>query len=287
MRIPRHWVRGEFTGPDRTGRQATFLAWGWSFESLAAARADAVARARRVFDFITAGRKPDEYAYLEQPLREEIIQSVQAEGKDVGVITRNRYGALVLNCPSVLFADVDFPPGRSAGLLDALAGLFSPARRRQRAEAAQEATLAGVRRWLAANSSHACRVYRTRAGLRLLFVDGLYEPTSAQTVSILKGLGSDKLYCRLTARQECFRARLTPKPWRCGLSRPPNRYPWLDQTAENAYRQWERRYAEKAKGRRICELLETLGHAQPNEQVAAIIAMHDQYCCQGAKGELA
>jgi hypothetical protein len=47
MRIPPYWVKGSYTGLNERGREQTFDAFGWSFSSADAARADAAARARR------------------------------------------------------------------------------------------------------------------------------------------------------------------------------------------------------------------------------------------------
>ncbi len=91
----------------------------------------------------------------------------------------------------------------------------------------------------------------------------------------------------MTRTQECFRARLTPKPWRCGSVNPPNQYPWADSRAEQSYRDWERRY-EKAAGKyRVCDLVETCGTAAHHDEIAAVLALHDEVACDHANKELA
>ena len=52
------------------------------------------------------------------------------------------------------------------------------------------------------------RIYRTRAGFRLLVTSGTFDPSAAETLALLKEFGSDPLYIRLCKAQECFRARL-------------------------------------------------------------------------------
>jgi hypothetical protein len=142
-----------------------------------------------------------------------------------------------------------------------------------------------VRDWAQQNPGHSFRLYRTRAGLRLLFTDRLYDPTSNDTVDLLTSLGSDALYRRLTEKQECFRARLTPKPWRCGLSTPQHRYPWEDPDQEKTCRQWERDYEKDTAGYATCQLLDTFGAAEMDDQVRAIVDIHDKHACgdEGAK----
>jgi len=246
-----------------------------------------VSRAKRIFDRLINGARPDKYAYSDRPPREEIVNAVRQGDKDIAIITRNRYGALVLNAASVLFVDVDYPRISSHGLWDAVALLFSRSRREQRKAAARDLTLESVRHWSQHHASHAFRLYRTCAGLRLLFVDKLYEPKSEDTRRILAELGSDPLYCTLTLKQECFRARLTPKPWRCGSKKPPNQYPWQDSHAEQSYRDWERRYEEAAETYRVCDLVETCGTPAPNDEITTVLALHDELACDHADRELA
>jgi hypothetical protein len=287
MRIPRHWAKASYTGTDSRGQPLTRSAWGWSLDDPVRAREDAASKARRVFDLLLNGARPGPYEYTDQPLREEIVNTVRQGDRDIAVVTRNRYGALVLNAASVLFVDVDYPRIRAQGLWDAVALLFSRSRREQRQAAIRELTRKSVRDWSQHHGRHAFRVYRTCAGLRLLFVDSLYEPKAEETRRILDELGSDPLYRTLTLKQECFRARLTPKPWRCGSPRPPNQYPWQDQRAEQRYRDWQGRYEQAAAAYRVCELVETCGAPAPNEEIAAVLALHDELACNPTDQELA
>ncbi|HNS18941.1 MAG TPA: hypothetical protein PKH24_00505 [Sedimentisphaerales bacterium] len=276
MRIPRHWTKGSYTGQDDKGKEVTYSAWGWSLDSLAAAKEDAIARAKRIFDHLVNGKQLDAYAYFDRPMREEIVQTLQHGGKEVAVVTRNRYGALVLNTASVLFVDVDYPRVKATGAWDAVLLVISRAHKQRRAAALQEATLEAVREWSQENPGQAFRVYRTRAGLRLLFVDKLYEPKSEETGRILTELGSDPLYRTLTLKQECFRARLTPKPWRCGSKGPPTTYPWKDPQAERVYRDWEQRYELASRRYRVCELVETCASVAADDAIGVVVELHDR-----------
>lgn len=287
MRVAKYWTKGSYTGQGSHGNESTFSAWGWSLDSMAAAKDNAVARAKRIFDYLVNGTRLDTYEYADVPMREEIVQTLRNGDKDIAIITRNGYGALVINTASVLFADVDYPRIRANGLWDALVLAFSRARREWRTAACRELTLDSIREWSRQNPGRSFRIYRTRAGLRLLFVDRLYEPKSAETSNLLKELGSDPLYNRLTSKQECFRARLTPKPWRCGCKSPPHTYPWKDVQAERSYRDWERRYAETTKAYGVCELVETCGVAAPSGEIAQIVDLHDRMACGGSRKELA
>ena len=287
MRIPPYWSKGTYTGADRNGREDTFSAWGWSFDSVAEAESDAAARAKRVFERIANGVKPDTYDYSDRPLREEILERLGRNGDEIAVITRNRYGALVLNSASVCFVDVDFPEVRPQGLGDRIGLLFSKQKRQRRRQEIQDATLMLVRAWAARNPQRAFRLYRTAAGLRLLFTDRLYDPTSNETAELLAELKSDWRYRKLTEKQACFRARLTPKPWRCRCDRPPARYPFDDGGAEEAYGKWLKKYEEKTQGYATCRFVESIGQGDGSAALETIIDIHDRYSCGEAEARLA
>ncbi|MBA3029082.1 MAG: hypothetical protein FP816_09780 [Desulfobacteraceae bacterium] len=277
MRIPPYWAKAVHTGKDKKGETRSFLAWGWSLDNLATAKKDATEKAKRVFDRLTTGTSPSQYGYLDQPLREEIVETVSREGKEIALITRNRYGALVLNTDSVCFADIDFPPLRTTGLMDGILLAFSRKRKSQRMQAVREKTIQSVRDWAKQNPDHSFRLYRTFAGLRLLFTDRLYDPTSPETDKFLAGLGSDPLYRKLTEKQECFRARLTPKPWRSNCVKPPNRYPREDASAEKRYREWEQEYQNKTRKFATCELIDSIGKGMPEKIIHTVVEIHDRY----------
>lgn len=287
MNIPPFWAKEHYTGADASGREQTFVACGWSFESLDKARAEALARAQRIFEAIAGGRRPKEYEYLDRPIREEIVQTIDVGQDEPVLITRNRYGALVLNTASVFFADVDCPPASPRGVVEALLWPFSPARRRRRREALREETLSRVRAWAAANSARRFRLYRTHSGLRLLFVDRTYEPGSPEVSDMLSELGADPLYRRLTEKQQCFRARLSPKPWRCGVGRPPSSYPWSSSADERAYRRWETEYTDACRGFRTAVLESGDGAAAEHPAIQRVIRLHDDWSCKAAELPLA
>lgn len=285
MKIPRYWAKENAS--DANGGGESFWAWGWSFENVAAAKDLALARAWKFRDAFTQGQRLDNYDYPESPLREEIIESVGPEGAESILITRNRYGALILNCRDICFADVDFDQPLSPGFLDSLLLLFSAARREERARAAEAEALGQVREWHRKNSGSAVRIYRTAAGFRLLFTDRTYSPTAPETDTLFDALGTDPLYRRLTTKQECFRARLTPKPWRCGLTAPPNRYPWEEEGAEDRYRAWVQTYEAETKRYAVCRLVEVLGSDRIEEPMASVVALHDEYTASDRDAELA
>ncbi len=273
--MPRFWAKQSHTAKDMRGKTLTCSAWGWSFESLSEAQQTATERARRIFDRLNTGSRPEHYDYLESPLREEILEMLGSEQEPAAMITRNRYGAQVLNAARVCFADIDFPKTKPAGFLNSLKELFSRKHREERLRALEESALNAVDRW-AQSMKASLRVYRTCAGLRLLFTDKLYDPTAGATDDMLQSLGSDPLYRKLTRKQECFRARLSPKPWRIGCFAPPIGYPWLDSQTERRYRDWLKGYEAKSSGRAVCRLLKEYGSVSDEPAIRLVIARHDR-----------
>ena len=111
MKIPRFWSRGTAEGKTLRGRDAAFSCWRSSDTSEADARVTAMMAARRVLDAFISGHEPNRYEYGCVPLREEVMNKTEDEqGNTVAVVTRNRYGSLVLNAERAMFVDIDFPP---------------------------------------------------------------------------------------------------------------------------------------------------------------------------------
>jgi hypothetical protein len=110
----------------------------------------------------------------------------------------------------------------------------------------------------------------------LLFTGRLYDPASEETTSILRGLQADPMYVRLTQKQECFRARLTSKPWRCGCPRPPSDFPWDDERTEKEFRQWEATYTGRDAEFKVCELIAEFGEQADIAPLKTIVDIHDR-----------
>jgi hypothetical protein len=120
------------------------------------------------------------------------------------------------------------------------------------------------------------RIYRTKAGLRLLATHGLFDPEDATADQAFAALGADPLYRRLCRTQKCFRARLTPKPWRCGFRNPPSRWPWADKKAEARYKDWVVLYQKACRDYATCQLTSTPGSQQVDPTVQVILKVHEE-----------
>ena len=319
MIIPKYWSEARLQHRERK-RQVTVRRFGWSDVGEAEAQAQANVRAREAMDRLLAGeklpRRERRVAYNGadgMPIREEIVDRAGDT-----VITRNGYGALCLNTPNVLFADIDFavhsrarhvlasmifvfaasaiamiaglhfavaPSLVAAFFASLLLGVPLPGVLRKLSAALrggqEQVAIRRVRRFVAAHPGWRVRVYRTPAGLRLLALHRLFDPREDEVKACFDALGVDPMYARMCFNQNCFRARISPKPWRMGLQRmhPPYSAVWRPEHAElPARRQWIEVYEREATAYAACRSVETLGNALIDPAAEAVQHLHDAFC---------
>jgi hypothetical protein len=268
MHFPQYWARGTA----KAGRLAT-RATGWSDRSVMDALDAARTRAEHVLLALATGEPLDHYAYgARTPLREEIVEHHGKNGESgEAVVTRNRYGSLILNTARVLFADVDDPQHERTSFLAALFG----GKPKFDIEMERDAIRRRVEGVVAGRKNLRCALYRTKAGFRLLVLSRLFDPESDETKNLFEDLGADPLYTRLTGNQKCFRARLTPKPWRCGLSMPPYEFPRETEKPELAFLKWRKKYESVIAGYATCEFLGEIGTGEEIPEAAFVRRLHD------------
>ena len=200
-------------------------------------------------------------AQLEETLDEFASESIDA------TVTRNHYGCLVLNAARTLFIDVDFVPAnsecRKTGSAD-------------RRHATWETMLDDLCLVLAGERDLGFRVYRTRAGFRLLATNREFEPHSPRAKELMKAVSADEDFMQLCRLQRNFRAHLTPKPWRCGAKRPPNFFPRESADDQRAFSEWLSGYEDACRDRATCRLLGHVGRPDTHRRIAPIIELHDR-----------
>lgn len=200
-------------------------------------------------------REEGEYEVV---MTEPIVRRVDA----CNVITRNRYGAEVLNSEDTCFLDVDC---FGVGLLERVKAFFGAGR------SAEELLLREVRRLCAEDSSLGVRVYRTGRGWRLLVAgEGVSSPTSPRLVELCRRLQVDDMYAALCRKQLCWRARLTPKPSRLGLPRFPR--PMDSESLPPEVAEWLATYEQRAGRVCVCRLVDVLGARVDTP----IVHLHDE-----------
>lgn len=315
MIIPRYWAEGVVRHRGE-GRQVTVRRFGWSNVDLGEARSAADLRAAEALGRIRAGEKlakrEPKVPYNGAdgvPIREEIV----SEHGDV-VITRNSYGALCLNTPDVLFADVDveavISPGIGCAYLLGLAvaciglgwGTGSPALgvwgflvglmggalaawSRIRYGNPLKRLKDRIERFLADRPDWRIRVYRTPAGFRLLAMHRVFSPDDPEVAGLFAAVRADPVYVMMCKRQQCFRARISPKPWRAGMKqhiRPrPGVWPVKEEWTPVRIA-WIREYEQKAAVYASCRLECELGGGVTDSKVRLVQGLHDEFCRAGS-----
>ena len=308
MLIPRYWSRADSQATTPAGKRIHFHVWRGSRSDPAEAESLAHEAVGRIASRIERGEGfPERYAYGDRPLREEVLREFPGatDAAPDAALTRNSYGALVLNAARLFFIDVDVPRARPAAppspvwaLLDrllgrpaaealpaplrpVLEGILGPASAPAPADPA-EAALERLRRWIAGHPDWRVRVYRTNSGLRYAVTHAPFGPTDEDALAAMSALGADPQYVRLCRAQKSFRARLTPKPWRVGMENPPSRFPYDGQEEERAMREWEARYARASEGFATCALLEELGSGAEHPDAGPLLRLHDEHARVGS-----
>ena len=105
--------------------------------------------------------------------------------------------------------------------------------------------------------------------------DDMERRVERNTHQLLDAFDADPLYRRLCKNQECFRARLTPKPFRCRLSAPPNRYPRASGTEQEQFENWDAKYRETVENFSTCRFVETIGDSACESSLQGLIELHD------------
>lgn len=257
MKIPPYWI----TEKRRASDGSMWKLRGISYRSMEEARERLEERARLRADFASRRRvseaevdalcaslraldelQKEDYSVL---LLEPVLETLDGSN----VITRNRYGVQVLNSTSLCFVDVDTFP---LSLGDTLRGLFG------RRVTPEEKLLQRLRELCMADPSLGARLYRTHHGWRVMLVGDDIAPDSPRMQELFKALHADALYESLCARQQCWRARLTPKPYRVGITRFPR-----PQDSESIHtgqvQAWLQKYEALCQGKAVCRLVDCLG----------------------------
>jgi len=274
MYFPRYWAKASIDGPGRLGKTVNVLAWGWSDVSTDDALRHATERARALLPRIppVPGTARQQAYYGDRPFREPILEDL-SKGPIKALITRNSLGCEVLNTDCAAFADIDFDPPR----LGFFQSLFGGRKKVVEAQTLwEQETLEKLRQVQSGARSLSFRVYRTAGGLRLLIVSRLLPGDNAEAEKWLVAVGSDPLYLRLCHNQKSYRARLTPKPWRCGLKQLKVQFPWATEPEQKRFEKWLASYQSKCTTFAVCDYIETIGLDKPAPELKSIIVLHDE-----------
>ncbi|MBL7982087.1 MAG: hypothetical protein JNL52_09780 [Flavobacteriales bacterium] len=258
MNIPRYWAKVQdhlMIDGQRTDHLSTFIGHSDRSEEEALQRArERVAAVQARIDNHATGHA----AEYEVCIREEIVMELTKDA----VITRNRYGAEVLNCARLIMIDVDKPPYQSLW-----AQLFKRDRR-----PAKERTLEHIRKIAGTMDQRTgFRIYETHSGFRVIITGIQMAPQERAVAKLFEALNSDPLYAMMCRRQDCYRARLTPKPHRI-QQKPIRLVVPYDEQMRSTLGAWVQAYNERSRGFKVCRMVEVIGR----DSVDDVIAYHDK-----------
>ena len=313
MIIPKYWAEAKIT-TQLEKRQITIKRFGWSDLNIEEAQTHAETRVDEALEKLKSHqdiRKFDHKIPYNSneglPIREEIIDQL-----DDVIITRNSYGALCLNTPDVLFADIDFndtpsQPLYFAGLFAlfllcavsallfkswivlSIGMLFSIMISLQTAEKLLEIQhrfisnpeqqgLALIRSFSQSHPTWHLHVYRTPKGFRVLVMHQIFDPRGEEAQLLFNALQADPNYVRMCKNQNCFRARISPKPWRIGLEALRSGVWPVKEQSMHARKVWVDEYQTRAEEYASCKFVEQLGSPLTHPKAKHVQSIHDPYC---------
>jgi hypothetical protein len=134
-------------------------------------------------------------------------------------------------------------------------------------------------RFVAQHPDWNLRLYRTPAGLRVLATHAPLDPRSDAVQAFFTQVATDPVYVRMCVNQNCFRARLSAKPWRIGISqglRPrPGVWP-VRPEALGARQAWVTHYEQQAAAYAACSYLGSIGSGTMHPTAAPVVDLHDR-----------
>lgn len=313
MIVPKYWAEAN-TIKTTKGKQYTLKRFGWSDVSEEDAKSHAETRLQEAVTTLeTKGdvrRIDHKVAYNGAegiPIREEVISTHE----DM-VISRNSYGALCLNTPDVMFVDIDFEDNvklslslsvfSSLACLSIILGIyahswlifvvallisaFNASTIANKINqlilntkgGAEKKALEEIKTVAEKNPELNLRVYRTPKGLRILVMNTTYEPQSDDALGLMDALNSDIMYIHMCKNQNCFRARLSPKPWRIGLERiKPNPGVWpVKKERLEERNDWVKHYEKISANYSACHFLAHIGSNITTPKAEHIRELHDR-----------
>lgn len=256
MKIYKHWTV-EKQNILIDGKKQEITCYGGSNVSAEDARRAARQKAEKIQRKI-AGEK-QLFEDYEVEIREEVLKVID----DGAVITRNRYGAQVLNVEKMMILDIDTPKGAGG-----LGGLF----KKWKDKRSRKAEIFDTVRKLATTKygQYGFRIYETYQGARVIVLGRDFDPRDSETKKMMDEFNCDPLYTLLCQKQGCYRARLTPKPSRMRMRGFKVKFPRDGDDSE--FQRWLTEYEHTSQRFGVCKLVEQVGasHSMPE-----VVRLHD------------
>ena len=110
----------------------------------------------------------------------------------------------------------------------------------------------------------------------------VFQSSDPSVQEFFESVNTDPTYVWMCKRQECFRARVSPKPWRTGLKGEDAKLMqgvWPIQKGLVAERKkWVSLYEKTSEGFASCRFEKSLGSDTIHEKCEKLRVVHDEYC---------
>lgn len=268
MKTYQHWIIEKQTILIE-GKPQEITCYGGSNVSIEDARRVAREKAEKIQRKIAGERQLFEEYEVE--IREEVLKVID----DGAVITRNRYGAQVLNIEKLMILDIDKPIAAKG-----LGGLFA----KRKDKRSRKAEIFEMVRKLATTkySQYGFRIYETYQGARVIVLGRDFDTRDDATKKMMDEFNCDPLYTMLCIKQGCYRARLTPKPHRMRMQKYKVQFP--REANDVQFEQWLAKYESASRSFSVCKLIEQVGASQA---LPDVVRLHDDLAGVGYVQRLA
>jgi len=200
------------------------------------------------------------FSEYQVPIKEELIREINPKA----IITRNHYGSLILNAENMMIMDIDHPP-------ISFLGLFGFGRKGTPKERIVQ--MIGEKIASGKYGELSARIYETFQGIRCIIHNAPCDPSSHEAEYLMRKFNNDPLYGFLCKKQQCFRARLTPKPHRCKFHRPPSKFPRFEPREIEEFNEWRTKYDELSRDYATCRFIKEIGSGRFFRE---LIDIHDE-----------
>ena len=201
--------------------------------------------------------KPTRYEIHEREPIVRVLRDASGGALDA-VITRSSDGFEVLVTTKMMFVNIDFDKDLNIGV-EEQEGIV-----KERASA-----------W-ALRNDWGIRIYRTHSGHRLMVTNPAFDSVGDLFDGICDAVGASLLFQKLCHVQEYFRARLTPKPARCGMEQPPSSFPFYNTEEEAYFKGWLAAYKEESSEYATCRFEGSVGVDVIDPNLESLIRLHDE-----------
>lgn len=264
MKYFKYWVKEAFQ-IRINGDLKTISILSGSNESKEDAHTEATTKAHQIEERIKNRSQKEKY---EVAIREHVDQIID----ETNIISICRYGAKILNTTQYTILDLD---DYRFSFFD----LFGRLKKLSKKERIIYKFERNVTRFPELGRDF--RIYETNKGIRVIGKQYV-TPAGKYYTAMMRKLSVDGIYVQLSKKQNCYRARLTPKPYRMKSATIKIRCPLDCETS--AYYDWSNTYEAASKNFSVVKLAKINGMDFSQEP---IVKLHDEICNMRKQNKLA